>query len=111
MKGEKTENDRREREEEGRWTTDERTKEKSSEIGDRKSEIGGKQLQIKSAKDLQVYQKAYDLAMEIFHFSKSWPQAEKYSLTDQIRRSSRAVPAIIAEAWQEGVILNHLLVN
>jgi len=99
VKGEKTEYYRREREEEGRWTTDERTKEKSSEIGDRKSEIGGKQLQIKSAKDLQVYQKAYDLAMEIFHLSKSWPPAEKYSLTDQIRRASRSVCTNLREAW------------
>jgi four helix bundle protein len=44
---------------------------------------------IKSAKDLRVYQKAYSLAMEIFECSKRWPSEEKYSLTDQIRRSSK----------------------
>ena len=44
--------------------------------------------QIKSAKDLRVYKTAYDLAMEIFEISKTWPSEERYSLTDQIRRSS-----------------------
>lgn len=56
-------------------------------------------MQIKSAKDLIVYQKAYVLAMEIFHVSKSFPAEEKYSLTDQIRRSSRSVCTNIREAW------------
>ena len=55
--------------------------------------------QIKSAKDLRVYKKAYALAMEVFHISKQWPSEEKYSLTDQIRRSSRSVCANLREAW------------
>ena len=46
---------------------------------------------IKSAKDLEVYRTAYSLAMEVFETSKKWPSEEKYSLTDQIRRSSRSV--------------------
>ena len=46
-----------------------------------------------------VYQKAYKLAMEIFEISKDFPKEEKYSLTDQIRRSSRSVTSNIAEAW------------
>jgi four helix bundle protein len=50
-------------------------------------------------RDLIVYQKSYKLAMEIFETSKSFPKDEKYSLVDQIRRSSRSVPANIAEAW------------
>ena len=54
---------------------------------------------IKSAVDLVVYQKAYRLAMDIFHISKSWPKEERYSLTDQVRRSSRAVCANLQEAW------------
>ena len=54
---------------------------------------------IESFKDLIVYQKAYKLAMEIFEISKSFPKEEKYSLTDQIRRSSRSVTACIAESW------------
>jgi hypothetical protein len=45
-------------------------------------------VQIKSAKDLTVYQKAYELAMEIFEMRNRFPPEEKYSLTDQIRRSS-----------------------
>ena len=50
-------------------------------------------------KDLIVYQKSYELALEIFKISKTFPKDEKYSLIDQIRRSSRSVPANIAEAW------------
>lgn len=56
-------------------------------------------MQIKSAKDLIVYQKAYALAMEIFAVSKHFPPEEKYSLTDQIRRSSRSVCTNLREAW------------
>ncbi|OFX21761.1 MAG: four helix bundle protein [Bacteroidetes bacterium GWA2_31_9b] len=52
-------------------------------------------------KQLKVYQKAYQLAKEIFEVSKSFPVEEKYSLTDQIRRSSRAVCANIAEAYRK----------
>lgn len=55
--------------------------------------------QINSFKDLIVYQEAYKLAMEIFEISKSFPKEEKYSLTDQIRRSSRSVTSCIAESW------------
>ena len=54
---------------------------------------------INSAKDLSVYKKAYALAMEIFTISKQWPSEEKFSLTDQIRRSSRSVCANLREAW------------
>jgi four helix bundle protein len=54
---------------------------------------------VNSSKDLIVYQKAYYLAMEIYEYSKSFPKEEKYSLTDQIRRSSRSVTSNIAEAW------------
>src|SRR5207302_3387880 len=52
-------------------------------------------------RDLKVYQLAYELAMEIFRESKSFPQEEKYSLTDQIRRSSRSVAANIAEGYRK----------
>jgi four helix bundle protein len=54
---------------------------------------------IESFKELIVYQKAYKLAMEIFEISKDFPKEEKYSLTDQIRRSSRSVTSNIAESW------------
>jgi four helix bundle protein len=56
-------------------------------------------MQIRSAKDLVVYQKAYQLAMEIFRLSKSFPADERYSLTSQIRRSSRSVCLNLREAW------------
>ena len=52
-----------------------------------------------SFKELIVYQKAYKLAMDIFEVSKKFPKEEKYSLTDQIRRSSRAVTSSLAESW------------
>ena len=51
--------------------------------------------------ELLVYQKAMSAAMNIFELSKSFPKEETYSLTDQIRRSSRSVPANIAEAWRK----------
>ena len=54
---------------------------------------------IGSFKELIVYQKAYKLAMEIFEISVEFPKEEKYSLTDQIRRSSRSISACIAESW------------
>ncbi|NMF62552.1 four helix bundle protein (plasmid) [Brasilonema octagenarum UFV-E1] len=56
---------------------------------------------IKSHKQLEVYQMAFDTAMKIFEFSKKFPIEEKYSLTDQIRRSSRSVCANLAEAWRK----------
>ncbi len=65
--------------------------------GGRRTDIETKQ--IKSAKDLKVYKKAYALAMEIFNISQRWPSEEKYSLTDQIRRSSRSVCSNLREAW------------
>ncbi len=54
---------------------------------------------INSATDLKVYKAAYELAMAIFEISKTWPTEERYSLTDQIRRSSRSVCSNIREAW------------
>jgi four helix bundle protein len=52
-------------------------------------------------RDLKVYQLAYRLAMEIFELSKSFPSEEKFSLTDQVRRSSRSVAANIAEGYRK----------
>jgi four helix bundle protein len=52
-------------------------------------------------RDLVVYKKAFDAAMEIFELSKTFPKEELYSLTDQIRRSSRSVCANLSEAWRK----------
>lgn len=52
-------------------------------------------------KDLKVYQLAYKLAMEIFKCSKTFPEEERYSLTSQIRRSSRSVAANIGEGYRK----------
>ncbi|NOS93914.1 MAG: four helix bundle protein [Cyclobacteriaceae bacterium] len=54
-----------------------------------------------SFRDLTVYKKAFELAMEIFKVSKGFPTEEKYSLTDQVRRSSRAVCSCIGEAYRK----------
>jgi four helix bundle protein len=51
--------------------------------------------------DLDVYQRAFDIAIQIFELSKSFQKEETYSLTDQIRRSSRSVCANLAEAWRK----------
>ncbi len=59
--------------------------------------------------DLKVYQLAYEAAMEIFHLSKKFPKEETYSLTDQIRRSSRSVCANIAEAYKKKIYPKHFV--
>jgi four helix bundle protein len=56
---------------------------------------------IKSVRDLEVYRLAFDTAMELFEISKSFPKEEKYSLTDQVRRSSRSVCTNLSEAWRK----------
>lgn len=56
---------------------------------------------IRTHQDLEVYQIAFKLAMQIFRESKSFPMEERYSLTDQVRRSSRSVCANLAEAWRK----------
>jgi four helix bundle protein len=56
-------------------------------------------MQINSAKDLDVYKKAYELAMKIFELSRSFPAEEKFALTSQRRRSSRSVCLNLREAW------------
>lgn len=56
---------------------------------------------ITTHRELQVYQRAFAAAMEIFEMSKAFPKEESYALTDQIRRSSRAVCANLAEAWRK----------
>ena len=59
----------------------------------------GKKIQTHN--DLEVYRKAFDAAMQIFELSKAFPKEETYSLTDQIRRSSRSVCSNLAEAWRK----------
>src|SRR3984893_13871665 len=56
---------------------------------------------IRHFRDLDVYQGAIDLVMRIFELAKSFPVEETYSLTNQIRRSSRSVCANLAEAWRK----------
>jgi four helix bundle protein len=58
-------------------------------------------MKIRTHKDLEVYNLAFDAAMKIFELSKEFPKEETYSLTDQIRRSSRSVCANLAEAFRK----------
>ena len=60
-------------------------------------------------KELLAYKKSFELAMEIFELSKDFPKEERYSLTDQIRRSSRSVSANIAEAYRKRRYVNHFI--
>jgi four helix bundle protein len=58
-------------------------------------------MAVKDYTELRVYQMAFEAAMQIFGLTKSFPREELYSLSDQIRRSSRAVCSNIAEAWRK----------
>ena len=60
---------------------------------------------INSFRDLIVYQKAYKLAMRIFEITQQFPKEERYSLTDQIRRSSRSVTSNLCEAWAKKIYI------
>ena len=59
------------------------------------------ELKLRTHRDLDVYRRAFTSAMQVFEVSKSFPKEETYSLTDQIRRSSRSVAANIVEAWRK----------
>lgn len=65
---------------------------------------------LRGHRDLKVFQLAYRLAMEIFHLTKHFPREELYSLTDQVRRSSRSVAANLAEGFRKRRYPN-MLVN
>jgi len=58
-------------------------------------------VKVRTHRDLEVYRKAFDAAMRVFEMSKGFPKEETYSLTDQIRRSSRSVCANLAEGWRK----------
>lgn len=66
-------------------------------------------MKLVSVKDLDVYQLAFELAMEIYRASKRFPAEEKYSLTDQVRRSSRSVCANLREVWAKRRYESHFI--
>ena len=61
---------------------------------------------IKTILDLEVFKISYDFAMDIFFVSKAFPKEERYSLTDQVVRSSRSIAANIAEGWGKRIYEN-----
>ena len=66
-------------------------------------------MRINSAKELEVYKRAYLLAMEIFKLSRSFPPDEKFAMTGQIRRSSRSICLNLREAWAKRRYEAHFL--
>lgn len=64
---------------------------------------------IRSFRELRVYQNAIKAAMEIFEITKSFPAEEKFSMVDQMRRSSRSVCANLAEAWRKRIYEKHFV--
>ena len=66
-------------------------------------------MKIRSHKELDAYMMAFKTAMSIFQLTKSFPKDEKYSLTDQIRRSSRSVCANLAEAFRKRKYPKHFV--
>jgi len=64
---------------------------------------------VESFRDLRVYQTAFELQQKIFELTKNFPREELFSLTDQIRRSSRSIGANIAEAWQKRRYVAHFV--
>jgi four helix bundle protein len=66
---------------------------------------------VKSFKDLEVYKLSREVSKAIFILTKKFPPEEKYSLTDQIRRSSRSVGAQIAESWGKRRYENHFILK
>lgn len=60
-------------------------------------------------KDLEIYKASFKFQQEVFQLSKSFPKDENYSLTDQIRRSSRSIGANLAEAWAKRRYAAHFL--
>src|SRR5436305_10953256 len=66
-------------------------------------------MQIETAKDLSVYRLGYELAMQIFEATKSFPAEERYALVSQIRRSSRSVCLNLREAWAKRRYASHFV--
>lgn len=64
---------------------------------------------IRSFRDLRVYQTAMETAMKIFEITKTFPAEEKYSMVDQMRRSSRSVCSNLAEAWRKRIYPAHFI--
>lgn len=64
-------------------------------------ETKGRKAKVVRHTDLEVYQRTFDAAMQIFTLSKKFPAEEKFSMTDQIRRASRSVAANLAEGWRK----------
>ncbi len=91
-------------EENGRQETgdgSQETRGSGKDLESNNKQIGPMIMAVRSAKELEVYKKAYALAMDIFIASKTFPDEERYALTSQIRRSSRSVSMNLREAWSK----------
>ncbi len=70
-------------------------------MGEMTMDDGRRTQRIRSVRELEVYKLAFDAAMEIFEISKDFPKEETYSLTDQVRKSSRSVCTNLSEGWRK----------
>ena len=70
-------------------------------MGKKEGEKMKRKKDLNHFRDLEVYKRSFDAAMSIFQMTKAFPQEERYSLVDQIRRSSRSVCANLAESWRK----------
>ncbi len=70
---------------------------------------GGRKPIVQSYRDLEVYEAAFRFQQEVFRVSKKFPREENFSLTDQVRRSSRSIGANLAEAWAKRRYPAHFL--
>lgn len=64
-------------------------------------------MRVNDYRELEVYKKVFELQEKIFEFTKPFPRDEQYSLTDQVRRSSRSIGANLAEAWKKRRYVAH----
>ena len=78
-------------------------------VGESGEKGKGVMEKVKSFSELEVYKSAFRIQQHIYSLSKRWPKVEDYSLTDQVRRSSRSIGASIAEAWGKRPYPAHFL--
>jgi four helix bundle protein len=71
--------------------------------------VNARVSEIRTFRNLEIYQAAFELQQSLFHASKLWPREEAYSLTNQVRRSSRSVGANLAESWAKRRYPAHFL--
>lgn len=103
---------RKKQEARGREAEKQRSREAERQRGRNMEEDKFEKKQVRTYRDLNVYQLSFELAMNVYRITKDFPSEERYSLVDQMRRSARSIPANLAEGWAkrkyENVFKRHL---